>query len=290
MTPVLQPIPAANRAQLVKITRKGLQDERNLGIGLLCVLLLSSWVVPTLSPYSPVALVAPPLSAPSATHWFGTDELGRDIFVRVFAALNVDIIIIVSAVILSLVIGVAWGTIAGLSPAPVREAMQRVVDAVIAIPYLIFVLAIVAVARVIEFPLVPQGVAGIVIALVVNGWANYARITTAQVQLLARRESISAVRLLGYSRTRIIFRHLLPGVLAPTISLAGSHAVLITGAAAALSFLGAGVAPPTPELGAMMQAGTALLSSAWWVSVIPGVAIVSLALGFTLIADSRSRK
>jgi peptide/nickel transport system permease protein len=262
--------------------------ERAAGVGLLVAAALASVIIPPLNPYSPDAIVAAPSSPPSAAHWFGTDELGRDLFVRVFSAIRVDLGIVLSSVLLSLAIGLLIGLIIGLSPRPVAEVLQRCVDAVLAIPYLVFVLAIVAFTR--NYPLLPfapPGVAAIVVALGVTGWANYARITAVQTRILAKRESIVATRLLGYGRVRVIFRHILPEVVGPNISLAGSHAALITAAAASLAFLGAGVTPPTPELGAIMQGGTPLIQSAWWISVIPGIVLVVIGAGFSLIADAR---
>ncbi len=264
-------------------------SERAAGATILVLVLVAALVVPLFSPYDPAAFVAAPMQQPSPLHPFGTDEVGRDVFVRVFLALRVNFAIVLATVALSMLIGVTYGVLAGLSPAPVREFLQRVVDAVIAIPYLIFVLAIVAFTRTLEVPILPPGVAAIVLALVINGWANYARIATAQVQQLAQRESIAAARLLGYSPARIVLRHMVPVIAGPTVSLAGSHAVLVTAAAAALSFLGAGVAPPTPELGAIMQGGTPLLATAWWISISAGVAVVIMSIGFSLIADHRRR-
>ena len=262
--------------------------ERVAGIAILVVAALAAIIVPFVSAYQPAALVAVPASPPSAAHWFGTDELGRDLFVRTFYAIRVDLGITISAVVLSLAIGVCFGLAIGLSPRPVAEALQRFVDAVLAIPYLVFVLAIVAFARSHQIlPFAPSGFGAIIVALAVTGWANYARITAVQTRVLMRRDSILATRLLGYSPARIIVRHVVPEVIGPNLSLAGSHAILVTAATASLAFLGAGVTPPTPELGAIMDGGTPLIGTAWWISVIPGIAIVVLGAGFSLIVDSR---
>jgi peptide/nickel transport system permease protein len=276
---------AARRRVLARLSAP---RERDVGIAILVVAALVGIVAPILSPYSPTALVAVPASPPSAAHWFGTDELGRDLFVRVCYAIRVDLGITIMAVAASLAIGVAFGLAIGLSPRPVAEVLQRFVDAVLAIPYLVFVLAIVAFARSYQMlPFVPPGFSAIIVALAVTGWANYARITAVQTRVLMGRDSIVATRLLGYSPARIIVRHVIPEVIKPNLSLAGSHAILITAATASLAFLGAGVTPPTPELGAIMQGGTPLVATAWWISVIPGIVIVVLGAGFSLIVDSR---
>jgi len=262
--------------------------EMAVGIGVLIALAASSFVVPSMSHTSVDALVDVPSQAPSDHHPFGTDQLGRDMLVRVFYAIRIDLGITLAAVLISLAIGVATGLLIGLSPRPIAEFLQRFIDAVLAIPYLVFVLAIVAFTRTHTIlPFLPGGVAAIVLALAVTGWANYARITAGQTRILVSRESVIAVRLLGFSTARIVARHIVPEVIRPNISLAGSHAVLVTAASASLAFLGAGVTPPTPELGAIMQGGTALIRSAWWIAVIPGIAIVLIGLGFSLIADAR---
>jgi peptide/nickel transport system permease protein len=271
-----------------RMTWTTVRAERAAGVLVLAVAALCSIIIPPLSPYPPDKLVAAPSAPPSGAHWFGTDELGRDLFVRVMSAIRVDLGITVASVLLSLLLGLGIGLAIGLSPRPAAEVLQRCVDAVLAIPYLVFVLAIVAFTRshqVVAFA--PPGVGAIVIALAVTGWPNYARITAVQTRILVRRDSIAATRLLGYSRGRTLVRHVIPEVLGPSVSLAGSHAVLITAAVASLSFLGAGVAPPTPELGAIMQGGTPLIQTAWWISVIPGLVLVVLGAGFSLIADAR---
>jgi peptide/nickel transport system permease protein len=285
-TMLIPPIGTRPRRRVVSWTSA--TGERTAGILILAVAAIASILVPLLSPYSPDAIVAETSSPPSGAHWFGTDELGRDLFVRVFSAIRVDLGITLASVLLCLAIGLVIGLIIGLSPRPVAEVLQRCVDAVLAIPYLVFVLAIVAFAG--NYPVlsfVPPGVGAIVVALAVTGWANYARITAVQTRILAGREFIVATKLLGYGRLRVIFRHIIPEVISPNVSLAGSHAVLITAAAASLAFLGAGVAPPTPELGAIMQGGTPLIQTAWWISVIPGLVLVLLGTGFSLIADAR---
>lgn len=264
--------------------------ELTAGLSILVGMALATGIVPLLSPYSVSAFVAKPLMGPSGGHLFGTDELGRDMFVRVFAALRVDLGITVATVSLSLAIGVLVGLAIGLSARPIAEALQRCVDAVLAIPYVVFVLAIVAFTKDHRMlPFVPASVGAVVLALVVGGWANYARITALQTRILAGSDSVTAVRLLGYSKTRIVLRHIVPEVISPNISLAGSHAAITTAAVASIAFLGAGVSPPTPELGAIMQAGTPLIQSAWWISIIPGLAILIMGAGFSLIADARSQ-
>ncbi|MDR1635618.1 MAG: ABC transporter permease [Bifidobacteriaceae bacterium] len=269
---------------------RGLALERSVGVAVLVATAAAAILVPIISRHDPNALVAVPMEPPSPLHPFGTDELGRDLMARVFTALRVDLGITLATVGLCLLVGVVYGTVAGLSPAWLRQIMQRFVDALMAIPYLILVLAIVAIARTAEFGFLPAGIGAMVLALAITGWANYARITAAQVQILSQRESVAAAQLLGYSRVRIVVRHMLPSVIGPSLALAGSHAVLVAAAAASLSFLGAGVVPPTAELGAIMHGGTPLLATAWWISVFPGIAIVVMGLGFSLIADSRSNR
>ncbi len=207
-----------------RMTWTTVRAERAAGVLVLAVAALCSIIIPPLSPYPPDKLVAAPSAPPSGAHWFGTDELG-DLFVRVMSAIQVDLGITVASVLLSLLLGLGIGLAIGLSPRPAAEVLQRCVDAVLAIPYLVFVLAIVAFTRshqVVAFA--PPGVGAIVIALAVTGWPNYARITAVQTRILVRRDSIAATRLLGYSRGRTLVRHVIPEVLGPSVSLASHRA------------------------------------------------------------------
>lgn len=269
------------------MTHQRTGTERLAGFAIVVVALAASLLVPLVSSQDAEAMTAVPMQAPSAAHLFGTDTLGRDVLVRVFAALRLDIGLAVGAVLACTLIGTVVGVLIGLCAPLLRETLLRLVDAILAIPYMILVLGIVAISadhRIVPF--VPPSVGAILLALSVTGWASYARLAAVQTQVIRQRDSVVAVRLLGFGPLRILRRHILPEVLSPSVSLAASHAVLSVAVIASLAFLGAGVQPPAPELGAIMQDGTGVLPVAWWIAVFPGLAVLALALGFMLIADS----
>lgn len=265
--------------------------ERGAGLGILITAAAAFLLVPLVDPTAPSALVAAPSQAPSRQHVFGTDQLGRDIFVRVFAAGRVDLGVTICSVLISLCGGMLIGLVISTLPRAPRTLALRLVDAMLAIPYLVLVLALAAALGNRQvLPGLPRGVGGIVIAVIIAGWAPYARFTVARALALRQRESVIAARLLGYSYLRILFRHIAPATLSTNLSYAAIQAVSTTGLVASLAFLGVGVPEPTPELGQMMQEGIALLPVAWWISIVPGIVIVILGIGFGLIADSLSTR
>jgi peptide/nickel transport system permease protein len=260
--------------------------ERRVGVAILAIMAAAAVLVPIVDPVSPNAIGAPMLP-PSAAQLFGTDMLGRDSFVRVFMATRLDLAITLISVALSMALGIAIGLVVGTVPRPLRELSQRLIEAAIAIPYLVLALGIAAAfgaRRVI--PGAPPGAAGVVLALLLVGWMPFANLTVAQVLSLRERESIVAARVLGYSYPRILLRHIAPFVLAANLSYAAALAVLNISALAGLAILGVGLQQPTPELGLMVQQGIALIPTAPWIALIPGAAILLLGMGFGLIADS----
>jgi peptide/nickel transport system permease protein len=270
--------------------RTQLGVEGSAGLAIVLVLAAAFAIVPEVSRHGPSEIVAAPLQAPSWDHPFGTDTLGRDIFTRAFAAGLTDLSITILAVSLSLGIGTCIGVVLGTVPsARVRAVALRLVDAVLAFPFLILVLALVVVIGNAQLvPGLPAGAATIVIAIAAVAWAPHARLATATTLTLRNRESVVAARLLGYHQLRILARHILPSVVGVCVSFAATQAILTTALTASLAFLGAGVQEPTPELGAMMELGIALLTTAWWVTMIPGAIVLLLGVGFALVADALS--
>jgi peptide/nickel transport system permease protein len=218
------------------------------------------------------------LQAPSLQHPFGTDELGRDVLSRTLAATWLDIafamLVVSIAVTVGLIVGSAVGYIGGW---PERLVM-RVVDAVIAFPFMVFVLAIVAVMG--------PGIAGLVVALSSVGWAFYARLARGEMLVLRETQFVQAAQTLGYSNRRVLFRHAIPNLLRPIAVFSMSDIVFNLLAIASLSFLGLGVRPPTPEWGAIIAAGQGYLLTAWWISTLPGLVVVVVGLGFVLVGDA----
>jgi peptide/nickel transport system permease protein len=260
--------------------------ERNAGLTILVISAAAFVIVPIVGPVDPNAVGIPALP-PSSGHPFGTDTLGRDIFARVFMAGRVDLAVTLISVALSLAAGIAVGLVVATVPKPLRELASRLIEAVIAVPYLVLALGIAALFGTRQvIPGAPPGATGVVIALLVVGWVPFANLTISQTLSLRTRESIVAARVLGYSHPRILLRHIAPFVLSANISYAATLAVLNISALAGLAILGVGIQQPTPELGLMVQQGIALLPTAPWISLIPGAAILLLGIGFGLIADS----
>lgn len=260
--------------------------ERNAGLAILLIGALASVIVPIVDHVDPNAVGIPALP-PSSAHPFGTDTLGRDVFVRVFMAIRLDLALTLISVALAMTAGVTVGLVVATLPKPLRELASRAIEAFIAIPYLVLALAVAAMfgsRQVIAGA--PPGAAGVVIALLLVGWVPFANITIAQTLSLRSRESIVAARVLGYSHPRILLRHVAPFVMSANVSYAAALAVLNISALAGLALLGVGVQQPTPELGLMIQQGIALLPTAPWIALIPGAVLVLLGIGFGLIADS----
>lgn len=260
--------------------------ERNAGLAILVVSAAAFVIVPMIDHVDPNAVGIPAL-APSGAHLFGTDTLGRDIFARVFAAGRLDLAITVVSVALSMASGVAVGLVVATAPRPLRELASRLIEAFIAVPYLVLAIGIAALFGTRQLIAgAPPGAAGVVIALLIVSWVPFANLTVSQTLSLRGRESIVAARVLGYSYPRILLRHIAPFVLSANVSYAAALAVQNIAALAGLALLGVGIQQPTPELGLMVQQGIALLPTAPWIALIPGAVILLLGIGFGLIADS----
>lgn len=227
------------------------------------------------------------LAPPSWHHPFGTDEYGRDIFARTFAGARVDLYVAAIAVLGPFLIGTAIGSLAAATSRRwIDSVIMRCVDAVIAFPFIVLVLAIVAIVGVnTSFLSFPRGVPSLLIAVVAVLWAPYAQLARNTGVVVMSRDYITVTRVLGYSPTRILFRHVVPNVVSTTGSYAISSVPLTIVLTAALPFLGAGVQPPAPELGNIMFEGQAVLINAWWISVFPGLLLMLISLGVTLIGD-----
>ncbi len=218
------------------------------------------------------------LAAPSAVHWFGTDEVGRDVLARVVTAARLDLLIALSAVSLSFVIGSILGTAAGFFGGILDQVITRLVDTVMAFPLFLLAMAIVSVLG--------NNAANIVYATALVNLPFYIRMSRAEAARLRSAGFIEAARVGGLFGVRLLAAHVYPNVLPPLIvqvSLNLGWAILN---AAGLSFLGLGVRPPTPEWGIMVSDGAALIvAGAWWVSLFPGFALMLTVLCFNLLGD-----
>jgi peptide/nickel transport system permease protein len=252
--------------------------ETQLGLIIMGAISLLSVLVPALSPYSPLKTSYDILQAPSAAHFFGTDHLGRDVFTRTFAAVQLDIGLAIVGVSLPLVIGTFMGAILGTTESGLVSLIwMMIIDAINAFPRMVIVLAIVII--------VGPGAQGLIISLSVTNWARYAKIARARALALRETDFLQATQVLGYSRLRVLLRHIFPNVYSETLAFGLSDFVIVIIAIASLSFLGAGVRPPTPEWGSMMSEGRHYLAVQWWATVFPGLALSVTAIGIALLAE-----
>jgi peptide/nickel transport system permease protein len=255
----------------------GGQRSSTVGIALIGAVLLASAVGHFLLP-SPTALnLEATLAAPSVHHLFGTDDLGRDVLSRTLAATWLDVGVAFSATYAGVAIGVLLGTVAGYLGGWPDRLLMRLTDVVIAFPFIVLVIAIIAV--------IGPGIEGVAIGLVAAGWAFYARFSRAEMLSLRKREFIQAAQTLGYSNRRVILRHALPNILKPSLTYSVSDMVLNILYIASLSYLGLGAQPPTPEWGAIIAGGQQYLLTAWWISTLPGLVVVLVGVGLVLIGD-----
>ncbi len=255
----------------------------SLRIGLAGILTVGTLaaLAPLIAPYDPTALgLAQGLTPPSAAHWFGTDQLGRDILTRVLYAARIDLQIGTIGVIIPLIMGAVVGLVAGYYAGWPDAILGRVIDVVTAFPFLVLVLAIVA--------MLGPGLRNFYIAISLVSWVAYARIVRGETLGVRGRGYILAARSLGYSDARIMFRHLLPNVIVPALVFGMSDFVLDILAGASLGFFGLGVQPPTPEWGVMIAEGRNFIITAPWVVIFPGVAIIVTSFFVSLIGDSVS--
>jgi peptide/nickel transport system permease protein len=248
------------------------------GLAIVSVLVLMAILAPWLTGKSPYdQLLAERLLQPSAQHWFGTDELGRDIFTRIVYGSRITLLVVflVSAIVLP--IGLLVGTIAGYFGGVLDTILMRLTDIFLAFPRLVMALAFAAALG--------PGIENAVVAISITAWPPYARLARAETMTLRSRDFILAARMQGASAPRILWSHIVPLCLSSvivrlTLDMAGI--ILI---AAGLGFLGLGAQPPSPEWGLMVSSGRSYLLDQWWVATMPGLAIFIVSFGFNLLGD-----
>jgi peptide/nickel transport system permease protein len=249
-----------------------------VGAAIVVVAVLAALLGPFVVPFDPSEQVlALRLEGPTGLHWFGLDELGRDIFSRILSGARVSLMVGLIVVGVSATVGIVLGSIAGYFGGRVDEGISRVIDVLLAFPGLLLAIALVAVLG--------PSLTNVILALALIGWVGYARLVRGQVLRAREFEFVQAARALGASTPRILVRHIVPSVLPAvtvqaTLGMAG--AIL---AEASLSFLGLGVQPPTPSWGTMLSYGKAHLLEAPHLTVFPGMAIAVLVLGFNFLGD-----
>jgi len=251
---------------------------------LLAAALVALWILlalfaPWLAPYNPDTVdIMQALQPPSLEHWFGTDQVGRDVLSRVLYASRINLLMCLAGVLPALVIGSLVGLLAGYYGGLIDSLLMRIYDLTAAFPFFVLVLAIVGILG--------PGLINFFIALLFVAWISYARLLRAEVMLIQRAEYIQAAQCLGFSDRVILFRHILPNALAPVLAYSVSDAVLVMLAGAGLGFLGMGAQPPLAEWGVMIFDGTRYIRKAWWICTFPGLATISLGLGLMFLGDA----
>ncbi len=251
-------------------------------LAILGFLILALWIVaavlaPWLSPHDPISQSADLLQSPSSQHWFGTDQLGRDVFSRVLWGARVTIPLAFILVIGSVAIGATLGAVAGYVGGIADELLMRVTDLVFAFPVILLAMTITAALG--------PGLQNAVLAVMLVAWPRYARLIRGQINSLNGADFVNASRLLGASAGRTLVIDMLPNIAGPVIALATVNigtAVLLL---ASLSFLGLGAQPPAAEWGSMVASSVHYFDR-WWLGLFPGLAIFSVAVGSTFLGDS----
>lgn len=248
------------------------------GVAILSVIIILAAGAPLFTSYNPLALHADQgLLPPSAHHLLGTDQLGRDVWTRLLYGARIDLEVGFLAVLFPFIVGTVIGCLAGYFGGWVDAAAMRAVDVILAFPFLVLVIAIVFV--------IGPGTKSIYIAMTVTDWVSYTWIIRGEILAVKRHEYILAARALGFSRRRIIAKHLLPNVITQAIVYSMSDIVFTILTIVTLGYLGLGVPPPTPEWGTMIADGQGFITTNWQLATIPGVAVVITGIGLSLLGD-----
>ena len=253
----------------------------SLGLGLVAVIVLLAlagpWIVPYPDDVAGGVNLSGKLQSPSAAHWFGTDEVGNDIFTRVIIGARLSLLVGIGITFAAAAIGVPLGILAGTAGGKVRETIMRITDLFLSVPGLVLAIALVAALG--------PGIVNAMIALVLVWWPGYVRLAESKALSIRGEPFIEAARVAGAPALRILWRHVLPNSLSPIIvkmSMDIGQAIL---AVASLGFIGLGAKPPTPEWGAMISIARGYLPDWWWYAVYPGAFIYASVLGFNLLGD-----
>jgi len=270
----------ARRGEALRLAVRG---NPLLVAGLLIAVVLVAIAVfaPLIAPYPGDAGSAThPLDSflpPSSHHWFGTDDVGRDVFSRVLYGARISLSIAAVVILFSCVVGIPLGIAAGYFGGIVDNVLMRVTDIFLAFPALLLALALASVLT--------PGVGNATLAIAVTWWPWYARLARGQAASIAGRPYIESCRALGISPLRTLFRHVLPNSVTPVIVQASLDVGGVILTAAALSFLGLGAQDPTPEWGLLVSEGESYFTTQWWLVTFPGAAILIAALAFNLVGD-----
>lgn len=249
-----------------------------IGLFLLALLILVALLAPLIAPDPISQNIAQRLQPPSAAHWLGTDQLGRDVWARVAHGAGISLRVGFGVVILAVLLGVVVGLLAGTLGGTWDNLLMRVTDIFFAFPSLILAMAIAAALG--------PNLNNTIIAVALVSWPIYARLVRANVLALREREFVEAARALGASQSRLMLRHLLPNTLTPIFVQASFDVGGAILTAAGLSFIGFGAQPPTPEWGAMVSETRSYIAEAIWAPTAPAIGILLTVLAFNLLGDA----
>lgn len=261
-----------------RVLRRPGSSKIRFGLGVMGALVLLAVLAPVVSRHDPLAQdLRGRLAGPSLGHWFGTDELGRDVFSRSLHAIRIDLVLGILGALLPGVVGTVLGATAGYVGRWVDSITMRIADAMQAFPFHIFLIALVFAMG--------AGTRPFIVAITAIGWVPYARLMRAEVLRLRESSFVEAARISGFGHGRILGRHLLPNALPQSVVYLAGDVVLVLITLSAVSFFGLGVQPPDPEWGQMIAVGAKYVRSEWWLSVFPGLMIVVTGAAFTILAD-----
>lgn len=269
-----------------RVGRSWLQRDRSVlfAIILLAAIAIPCLLAPLTAPYDPRSTpdILAPFASPSFDHPMGTDSSSRDVLSRLLFGGRLSLSIALFATLVSVTLGTAYGAVAGYSSGIAATVLERLLDALLAIPRLLLLIAIFAAWR--DVP-----VQGFIVILGVTGWYGLARLVRGQVLALKRQDFVASARALGATRMRILVRHILPNVVTPVVvaaTLGLGHIIVLE---AGLSWLGIGLPIPTPSWGNMIQEGSDQMVTHWWISLFPGLAIVLTVMAFNVLGDGLLR-
>jgi peptide/nickel transport system permease protein len=248
-----------------------------IGSLLMGMLVLIALIPGAFAPYDPIAFSGEILQPPSAAHLFGTDNFGRDMLSRVIWATRIDMQIAIFSTAFPLVFGTVVGTLTGYYGGWLDVIFGRLVDVTVTFPYLVIIIAIVA--------FLGPGLFNMYIAIGVVGWVFYAKLVRGDIRIQKQSDYAAAARVLGYTESRLLFRHLLPNSITPIVVYWMTDMALSILFGSSLGYLGLGAQAPTAEWGVLIADGKNFMNTGWWISVFPGIAIVIAGISFSMLGD-----
>jgi len=249
------------------------------GTAMFIIFLLMAFLAPLIAPYDPAQIATgPSLEGPSWSHFMGTDDFGRDVFSRVVHGSRLSLFVGFASVAISMTVGTVVGLVAGYMRGFTDTLLMRSMDVLLAFPGIMLALAVSAVMG--------TGILSVILAVGVAGIPSFSRVVRGAVLAVAEEDYVLAARSTGCTTPRIMRAHVLPNVIGSVIVMATLYIAFAVLVASSLSFLGVGVQPPTPEWGAMTNAGRGVLRIAWWVSTFPGLMIVLFVIAVNIMGDA----